>query len=75
MLNQIDAKVNPAKMAKRAAWWSTIDSDTINAITAQRVNQPAQSSAEGGALSPSVGTNEVGRSTGLIESRRRGVGD
>ena len=75
MLSQIDAKVNPAKTAKRAAWWSTISSDRIKAITAQSVNQPAQSRAEAGALSPSAGTNDVGRSMGLIVSQCRGVGD
>jgi hypothetical protein len=73
MLSQIDDKVNPAKTAKRAAWWSTISSDAIKAITAQSVIPPEQ--GWGRALSPSAGTNGVDRSMGVIGSQRRAVGD
>ena len=69
----MEASVNPAKTANRAAWCSTISSDRIKAITAQSVNQPAQSRAEGGALLASVGTNDVGRSMTPSVPQRGGV--
>ena len=73
ILSQIDDKVSPVRIAKRAPSWSTSESDTIMAITAQSVNQPAQSTAGDRAL-PLLETNNVGReSMGPIVPQCRGV--